>query len=140
MRSPTRFSIRRTSSLASGGPLVLFVDNSWAAAPDWERRIQTADALIDDAESAGTPVSIAFTADPSNDAVPGTAAAARDKLRAAEPRPLVPDRERAFQALRAALNGIKPGTLAFLTDGAAAKDRRRHGAQARRTPAQPICV
>ncbi len=42
----------RTSSLASGGPLVLFVDNSWAAAPDWERRIQTADALIDDAESA----------------------------------------------------------------------------------------
>ncbi|MEH7835937.1 DUF4159 domain-containing protein [Rhizobium laguerreae] len=111
----------RTSSLASGGPLVLFVDNSWAAAPDWERRIQTADALIDDAESAGTPVSIAFTADPTNDAVPGTAAAARDKLRAAEPRPLVPDRERAFQALRAALNGIKPGTLAFLTDGAAAK-------------------
>ncbi|MGO6905753.1 BatA domain-containing protein, partial [Rhizobium ruizarguesonis] len=111
----------RTSSLASGGPLVLFVDNSWAAAPDWERRIQTADALIDDAESAGTPVSIAFTADPTNDAVPGTAAAARDKLRAAEPRPLVPDRERAFQALRTALNGIKPGTLAFLTDGAAAK-------------------
>lgn len=51
----------RTSSLASGGPLVLLVDNSWAAAPDWERRIQTADALIDDAESAGTPVSIAFT-------------------------------------------------------------------------------
>ncbi|MBX4973452.1 DUF4159 domain-containing protein [Rhizobium lentis] len=110
----------RTSSLASGGPLVLFVDNSWAAAPDWERRVQTADALIDDAESAGTPVAIAFTADPTNDAVPGTAASARDKLRAAEPRPLVPDRGRALQALRAALNGVKPGTLAFLTDGAAA--------------------
>ncbi|NKF31434.1 RNA-binding protein, partial [Pseudomonas sp. BGM005] len=72
-------------------------------------------------ESAGMPVSIAFTAEPTNDAVPGTAAAARDKLRAAEPRPLAPDRERAFQALRSALNGIKPGTLAFLTDGAAAE-------------------
>jgi hypothetical protein len=28
----------RTSSIASGGPLVLFVDNGWATAPDWERR------------------------------------------------------------------------------------------------------
>lgn len=112
----------RTSSIAAGGPLVLFVDNSWASSPDWERRVQTADALIDDAESAGTPVAIAFTADPSNDAVSGTAAVARDKLRAAEPKPLVPDRERAFTALRAALNGVHPGTLAFLTDGAASKD------------------
>ena len=31
----------RTGSLASGGPLVLFVDNSWASAPDWERRVAT---------------------------------------------------------------------------------------------------
>ncbi|KRB50823.1 RNA-binding protein [Rhizobium sp. Root708] len=112
----------RTSSLASGGPLVLFVDNGWATSPDWERRVKTADALIDDAESAGIPVSIAFTADPTNDAVAGTAAVARDKLRAAEPKPLVPDRQRAFEALRAALNGVHPGTLAFLTDGAAAKE------------------
>jgi hypothetical protein len=112
----------RTSSIASGGPLVLFVDNGWATAPDWERRVQTADALIDDADSAGAPVAIAFTADSTNDAVPGTAAVAREKLRAAEPQPLVPDRQRAFEALRAALNGVHPGTLAFLTDGAAAKD------------------
>jgi hypothetical protein len=112
----------RTNSLASGGPLVLFVDNSWASAPDWERRVQTADALIDDAETAGAVVSIAFTADPTNNATPGTAAAAREKLRAAEPKPLVPDRQRAFEALRAALNGTHPGTLAFLTDGAASSD------------------
>jgi hypothetical protein len=112
----------RTSSIASGGPLVLFVDNGWATAPDWERRVQTADALIDDADSAGAPVAIAFTADSTNDAVPGTAAVAREKLRAAEPQPLIPDRQRAFEALRAALNGVHPGTLAFLTDGAAAKD------------------
>ncbi len=112
----------RTSSIAAGGPLVLFVDNGWATAPDWERRVQTAEALIDDADSAGLPVAIAFTADTSNDAVAGTAAVAREKLRAAEPQPLVPDRQRAFEALRAALNGVHPGTLAFLTDGAAAND------------------
>jgi len=112
----------RTNSLVAGGPLVLFVDNGWATAPDWERRVQTAEALIDDADAAGSPVAIAFTADPTNDAVPGSAAAARDKLQAAEPKPLVPDRQRAFEALRAALNGTKPGTLAFLADGAAARD------------------
>ncbi len=112
----------RTSSIASGGPLVLFVDNGWATAPDWERRVQTAEALIDDADIAGLPVAIAFTADPSNDAVAGTAAVAREKLSAAEPQPLVPDRQRTFEALRAALNGTHPGTLAFLTDGAAASD------------------
>ncbi|WP_312470908.1 BatA domain-containing protein, partial [Rhizobium sp.] len=88
----------RTSSIAAGGPLVLFVDNGWATAPDWERRVQTAEALIDDADSAGLPVAIAFTADTSNDAVAGTAAVAREKLRAAEPQPLVPDRQRAFEA------------------------------------------
>ncbi len=112
----------RTNSLAAGGPLVLFVDNGWATAPDWQRRVQTAEALIDDAETAGAPVAVAFTADPTNNAVPGTTTAARDMLRAAEPQPLVPDRERAFEALRAALNGTKPGTLAFLSDGAAAKE------------------
>jgi hypothetical protein len=112
----------RTSSIAAGGPLVLFVDNGWATAPDWERRVQTAEALIDDADSAGLPVSITFTADPSNDADAGTAAVARETLLAAEPQPLVPDRQRAFEALRAALNGVHPGTLAFLTDGAAAND------------------
>ena len=84
----------RASSLNGGGPLVLVVDNGWATAADWERRVRTADLLIDDAESADVPVSITFTADTSHEAVPGTAAAARDKLAAASPRPLVPDRAR----------------------------------------------
>ncbi|MEZ2130519.1 MULTISPECIES: DUF4159 domain-containing protein [unclassified Sinorhizobium] len=112
----------RTNSLASGGPLVLFVDNGWATAPDWDRRVQTANALIDDAEANGTPVSIVFTADQTHDATAGTATAARDKLKAAEPKPLVPDRERTFEAVRAALNGTPPGTIAFLADGVQAKD------------------
>jgi hypothetical protein len=113
----------RTNSLSAGGPLVLVIDNSWASAPDWERRVQTADALIGDADSDSVPVVISFTADQTNDAVPGTAAAAREKLHAAAPRPLVPDRDRAIQTVKAALNGTHPGTLAFLSDGIAAKDK-----------------
>ncbi len=110
----------RTSSLNTGGPLVLVVDNGWATAPDWERRVQTAQLLIDDAESADIPVSIAFTANATQEATPGTAAAAREKLAAAGPRPLVPDRARTAKSVSEALNGTKPGTLVLVSDGVAA--------------------
>ncbi|WP_137130347.1 DUF4159 domain-containing protein [Rhizobium sp. FY34] len=112
----------RIGSLSSGGPLVLVVDNSWAAAKDWQRRVETADMLIDDAQQADLPVSIVFTADATHDAVPGTAAAAREKLAAARPQPLVPQRARTAQALTEAFNGLRPGTVAFLTDGVAAAE------------------
>jgi hypothetical protein len=107
----------RNSSIAGSGPLVLVVDNSWASAPDWERRVATAQALIGDAERAERPVSIVFTADAEHDAVPGTTAVALDKLAAAKPKPLVPDRIRTAEAITEALNGTPPGTLAYITDG-----------------------
>lgn len=113
----------RSNTLSSGGPLVLIIDNSWASASDWERRVQTADALIDDADAKGLPVSIAFTAEQSNDATPGSATAARDRLHAINPRPLVPDRPRAVQTVKAALSGTEPGTVAFLSDGVASSDK-----------------
>jgi hypothetical protein len=112
----------RTATLASGGPMVLVMDNGWSTSEDWDRRVQTAQALIGDAESAETPVSITFTADNTHDAVPGTAALARDKLAAARPRPLVPDRSHTIDAISAALNGTKPGTLAFIADGIKTSD------------------
>ncbi|EGL66091.1 transmembrane protein [Agrobacterium sp. ATCC 31749] len=107
----------RNNSIAGSGPLVLVVDNSWASAPDWERRVATAQALIGDAERADRPVSISFTADAEHDAVSGTTAVALDKLAAAKPKPLVPDRVRTAEAITEALNGTPPGTLAYIADG-----------------------
>ncbi len=107
----------RNSGIAGNGPLVLVVDNSWASAPDWERRVATAEALIGDAERAERPVAIAFTADAEHDAVPGTTAVALEKLAAAKPKPLVPDRVRTAEAITEALNGTTPGTLAYIADG-----------------------
>lgn len=98
----------RNSGIAGSGPLVLVVDNSWASAPDWERRVATAEALIGDAERAERPVAIAFTADAEHDAVPGTTAVALEKLAAAKPKPLVPDRVRTADAITEALNGTTP--------------------------------
>lgn len=113
----------RTNTLSKDGPLVLLIDNGWASTPDWDRRVQTADALIGDADASETPVVMAFTANQSNDAVPGSAATARDKLHAAAPLPLVPDRGRALQSVKSALSGTHPGTLVFISDGIAANER-----------------
>lgn len=112
----------RNNTLAGDGPLVLVMDNGWASAPDWDRRVRTAEALIGDAERAERPVSITFTADRDHDSEPGTSAAALEKLAAARPQPLVPDRVRAAQAVNEAMNGTTPGTLAFITDGVATPD------------------
>ncbi|UDF28601.1 UNVERIFIED_ORG: DUF4159 domain-containing protein [Roseateles sp. XES5] len=109
----------RTSTLATNGPLVLVLDNSWASATDWPRRVETAEALIDDAESRDVPISLVLTADRQHDAVPVDAATARNRLAAAEPRPLPAGRAAAIAALRTALDGTAPGTLAFLSDGIA---------------------
>ncbi len=109
----------RNNSIAGTGPLVLVVDNSWASATDWQRRVETAQALIGDAERADRPVSISFTADAEHDAVPATTAGALDKLAAAKPKPLAPDRVRTAEAITEALNGTSPGTLAYIADGVA---------------------
>ena len=109
----------RNNSIAGTGPLVLVVDNSWASATDWQRRVETAQALIGDAERADRPVSISFTADAEHDAVPATTAVSLDKLAAAKPKPLAPDRVRTAEAITEALNGTSPGTLAYIADGVA---------------------
>lgn len=114
----------RSNTLAGNGPLVLVIDNSWATATDWERRVETADALIGDAESKDLPVSIVFTADSEHNAVPGSAIVARTRMAAASPQPLRPNREAAVNALRTALNGTPPGTLAFLSDSIDAGDTK----------------
>jgi len=107
----------RGNTLASSGPLALVIDNSWATAPDWERRVEAASALIDDAESKDLAVTFVLTGDRQHDATPGSAAAARTRLAAASPQPLPADRGTALAALRAAFEDAPPGTIAFITDG-----------------------
>src|SRR5690606_29867678 len=75
-----------------GSALALVIDNGWASARDWERRVATAERLIADADATGSPVVLAFTAEkPNEDIGPFDAAAARDKLNVVEPRPVPVD-------------------------------------------------
>ncbi len=106
------------------GPLAVVMDNGWASAPDWDRRVATAERLIADAGEAGVPVVLALHRRGSANAEigPFDAEAALDRLRAAEPRPgagrppggLCPRRGRALDA------AARRGGVAVLADGLAA--------------------
>lgn len=108
--------------LPAGGPaLALVVDNGWAAAPDWDKRVATAERLIADAGANGEPVLLAFTAErPNSDIGPFDAEAARNRLRAAAPRPVPVDRPAVFARMAAALQTLPGASVAVLSDGLAA--------------------
>ena len=49
-------------SMAGAGPVLLVVDNGWASAGDWPRRMQAANTVLDRAERAGRQVALLATA------------------------------------------------------------------------------
>jgi hypothetical protein len=110
--------------LPTGGKaLALVIDNDWAAAPDWDKRVATAERLINDAGGTGVPVVIAFTAEKPNAEIgPFDAAAALDRLRATKPRPIPTDRPAVYARVAETLKSLPGASVAVLADGLAAKD------------------
>ncbi|TPK91419.1 DUF4159 domain-containing protein [Mesorhizobium sp. B2-4-12] len=107
---------------AEGAALALVVDNDWASAADWSKRVATAERLIADAGSNGVPVILAFTAEKPNAEIgPFDAAAALNRLRAAKPRPIPTDRPAVYTRVAGALETLPGASVAVLADGLAAK-------------------
>ncbi|PZV39091.1 DUF4159 domain-containing protein [Mesorhizobium kowhaii] len=107
---------------AEGAALALVIDNDWASAADWNKRVATAERLINDAGSNGVPVVIAFTAEkPNSEIGPFDAAAALDRLRAAKPRPIPTDRPAIYARVAGVLDTLPGASVAVLADGLAAK-------------------
>jgi hypothetical protein len=115
LNAPPRF--------AGSGPLLLVVDDGWAAGPDWAARIDTLNALVDQAERENLPIVLLPTAPPADGgpvAASGLmpAGEARDLLRALQPKPWASDRA----AADAALDRLQlPGSpnVYWLSDGLA---------------------
>ncbi len=106
----------------TGSALALVIDNDWSSAPDWDRRVATAERLIADANSNGVPVLLAFTAEKPNAEIgPFDAEAARDRLRATKPRPVPTDRPAVYARVAAALDALPGASVAILADGLAAQ-------------------
>jgi len=79
-----------------GGPVMIVLDDGWAAAHGWEQRKEAASALIERAERNGRPVILATTAPQASDSgfglTPMPAATAATQLAAMEPSPWPSDR------------------------------------------------
>ncbi|MHB2264073.1 DUF4159 domain-containing protein [Aliihoeflea sp. PC F10.4] len=106
-----------------GSAVAIVVDNGWASAPDWDVRVATAERLIADAEAQDAPVILAFTAEADNAAIgPFDPQEARERLNAAEARPVPVDREAAFERVAGALADMPGATVAMLTDGLASEE------------------
>ncbi|GIK99624.1 MAG: LytTR family transcriptional regulator [Alphaproteobacteria bacterium] len=109
--------------LSADGPLVLVVDDGWAAAPDWSQRLEALEALVDQAERESVPVAVLSTAPPADgdpiaasDLMP--AGDARGLVQSMRPKPWASDRGAAADALRALdIDGY--ANMFWLADGLA---------------------
>ena len=119
----------RDAALSGDGPVVVFVDNDWAAASRWPERVNMIDRIIAQAESKGRPVIVAGTAATTKLPVLKiqSPADARSTAAALTPEPFAPDRSAAVTALKTALDqaGAKNPSIIWLQDGIDHKSNAR---------------
>lgn len=107
----------------SDGPLLVVLDDGWAAARDWDRRREHLDQMLAAAERTGRPVLLLPTAPPADGGpvTPGRlvgAAEARAQAAGMEPRPWPTDRKAALAALET-LPFDRVGRVVWISDGLA---------------------
>ena len=113
--------------LSGQGPLLLVVDDGWAAAPHWEARQTAMTDLIDEAERAQKPIMLLTTAPRADgQAIAATpplpASEARSQAQALAPKPWPVDRGAALAALDELRFEVAPN-IVWLSDGVATETR-----------------
>jgi len=110
--------------LTGKGPLVVIIDDGWAAAGNWAARRATLAGFADHAERESRPIVVLTTAPGEKDAAADavrmmTAADARKRFEGLQPKPWPPDRGRALTPLLAqgGLADSRPGDVVWLSDG-----------------------
>jgi len=108
--------------LGGQGPVIIVVDDGWAAARNWTGRQAAMAGLLDQAAREGRPVLLTGTA-PTGGAVPDLqvtrAEEARSRALALEPKPWAGDRAATLGRLTGALlpTGVPAGEVVWLSDG-----------------------
>jgi uncharacterized protein DUF4159/aerotolerance regulator-like protein len=109
----------RDKALSGTGPVVIVVDNGWAAAAQWPARTFMIERLIAEAESQSRPLLIVPTAITTKaySLKIEAPASARSTAAAMQPQPFAPDRAAAAQAIGEALRNATSPSLVWLADG-----------------------
>lgn len=116
--------------LAGDGPLVLAVDDGWAAAAGWDERRRTLERLTERAQRANREVVLVRTA-PEPGSPPVRRMSAVDAVRlisTLEPKPWPVDRRAAARALQE--EGLESAEAVWLSDGLAGSAEGRRSARA----------
>jgi hypothetical protein len=103
----------------SSAPLLLVVDDSWAAARDWDKRRAVMAEILDAAATAGAPVTLATTTPQlrPQSLEPQAAGDAAGRAAALTPRAMDPDREGFLRQLTTSLAGKPAPRVIWITDG-----------------------
>jgi len=109
------------TALAGKGPVLLVMDNGWAAADDWARRKEAAGALLDRAERSGRSAALMATAQDGSGAPIAVSATMpiadlRAHLAAMQPQPWPSDRAAATAAL-IAWHDHPDASVIYIPDG-----------------------
>ncbi|MBI1328457.1 MAG: DUF4159 domain-containing protein [Alphaproteobacteria bacterium] len=99
----------------TNGPLVLFIDNGWTAAHNWDDRQSLIEETLDAAARAERPVALVATADPQTTIDLLDAGKAERIARELAPRSWLPDRKGALAALAKTKFAGKP-EIVWLSD------------------------
>ncbi len=130
--------INPARELRGSGPLLLVIDDGWAAASDWPARLATATDLLDQAERSGKNVVILTTAPEAGEPFAASnlmrPAEARDYLLRIAPKPWPSDRATASAVLEdLSFNGSV--NAVWLSNGLQSSDTRDAAQQAPETNA-----
>ena len=98
-------------------PLLVILDDGWAAAASWDARLRTADELIARAEADNRGVAVLPLSETARDISLQVAAAARVQIKQLKPKPHGVDRTEALPLIERFLNSAPDVEVVWLSDG-----------------------
>jgi hypothetical protein len=103
----------------AGNPLLIIIDDSWAAAKDWDTRLAVLQDIAASAQQADVPVAVATTSPMARatDLTPQAAQEALSRISALEPKALQPDRMGLLQRLKQSYRDGAGVNIVWLSDG-----------------------
>jgi hypothetical protein len=100
-----------------GAPLLILIDDGWAAAAAWDERLRTADELIARADADGRGVAVLPLSETARDISLQVAGAARVQVKQLKPKPHSLERSEALPLIRRFLAATPDVEIVWLSDG-----------------------
>jgi hypothetical protein len=112
-------------SAARSGPVLLLVDNDFAAANDWQQRLEVANGVITTAARDDRPVAVVALGGPATtDVAMSDAGQAQERLRAIAPLPFSSQRGDHLTTIGAFLQAQPEADIVWITSGIRVEDDR----------------